>query len=113
MTTRKSVSLIEPSLKFLSVIPTMCGLSVCGVTGPGPDDAREPDLYDTKSEWYLEQADLITAEAAQVSIGAREPNECGSDEELVMVLVYPDGRIIDASDLVTDYRVIFDRDNTS
>ena len=89
----------------------MCGLSVCGVTAAREDSGREPSLYDTKSEWYNEQADDIAEQAQEVSRGKREPNECGTEEEIRAVLVYPDGRIIDACDLVTDYRKIFDRDN--
>lgn len=104
---------MEPKLKYLAIIPTMCGLSVCGVTGPGPDDVRVPDLYLTKQDWYNSMADIIDGHAIEVGRQEREPNECGTDEEIVAVLVYPDGRIIDASDLVTDYRVIFDRDNTA
>lgn len=109
VTTRQRRSLVEPSVKWLAVIPSMSGLSVCGVTKV--DSEREPDLYDNRLEWYEEQARQLEGEAIEVSLGQREPSECGSDEELVMVLAYPDGRIIDAQDLVTNYRVIFDRDN--
>ena len=52
-------------------------------------------------------------QAAEVGDMVREPNECGTDEELVMVLVYDDGRIIDAADLVTDYRKLFDKEHNA
>jgi len=102
---------VEPSFQFLSVTQTMCGLSVGGVTKV--DCKREPDLYDSKAEWYAEMGQIIIDHGVEVRKGLREPNECGTDEELRAVLVYEDGRIIDACDLVTDYRKIFDRDNTS
>ena len=103
---------VGPKQMFLAVFDTMCGVSVCGVTGD-QNDIRQPEMYEDKKEWYEEQAYIIKEQANQVANQEREPNECGTDEELREVLVYDDGRIIDASDLVTDYRTIFDRDNTA
>lgn len=117
MTNRKPVPLIgegktvEPSIKYLPIIPTLCGLSVCGVTKV--DRPCEPDLYDLKEEWYADQAEQIREEADQVANMSREPSEVGTDEELVMVLVYDNGRIIDAADLVTDYRKLFDKEHNA
>ena len=117
MTNRKPVPLIgeekivEPKIQYLAIIPTMCGLSVCGVTKV--DCPCEPDLYEDKSDWYDEQADQIRTEADEVASMAREPCEVGTDEELKMVLVYEDGRIIDAADLVTDYRKLFDKEHNA
>lgn len=108
-TTRQRRRPVEPSLKFLAIVRCMAGLTVCGITGVDRD--REPELYDTKEDWYTEQARDIHEQAMEVERGEREPCECGTEEEIRAVLVYPDGRIIDACDLVTDYRKIFDRDN--
>lgn len=100
---------MEPNLKFLAIVPCMAGLTVCGITEVDCD--REPELYDTKGEWYKDRSEDLVDQAREVLNQLREPSECGTEEEIRAVLVYPDGRIIDAFDLVTDYRKIFDRDN--
>jgi len=99
----------NPKTKFLAIFETMCGASVCGVENePGK---REPDLYGARQEWLSQQADILEEQILEVRTGTREPSEVGSDEILVEVLVYEDGRITDAAFGIIDYRVIFDRDN--
>ena len=98
---------------FLAVFDTLCGVSVCGRIDKGEGLSSKPDLYKYRHQWWYIQADFIEQQVHEVRRGTRAPNECGTDEELRAVWVYPDGRIIDRGDGVTDYKALFDRDNYS